>query len=173
LAATLCFGNIRHFGVGGRLAFLVGFPRMIYPFAIGVLFARASIKMPSLQDWQLALILILIFAMPFDQKLYSGLCCIVLLPAMVLLGSAAYTSSPAMWEWLGRISYPLYLLHVPVLEAVRHFLIDRPLPVQIAVAIALSVGSSVVALLLYDEPLRLRLGKIGRQRLGYSLPTDG
>ena len=72
------------------------------------------------------------------------------MPVLVLLGANATTSTPAMWDWLGRISYPLYLLHVPILEAARHF------SVPWAIAVLASVAASWVVLLLYDEPVRAR-----------------
>lgn len=167
LASTLYFGHLYNFGVGGRVGFLVGFPRMIYPFAIGVLFARTTIKVPSLQDWQLALILVLIFAIPSEHRIYSGICCIIILPAMVLFGSSAKVSFPAFWEWLGRVSYPIYLLHAPILEIVRYLFVDWSLYLKIPLAAGLTMGASIAALTLYDEPLRARLSAglgVGRER---------
>lgn len=158
LAATMIAGHVQNFGVGGRAAFLVGLPRMIYPFALGVLLARVAIKVPSITDWRMALALVVLFAIP-ASKLHIAMCCIVLLPAMVLLGSNARITMPVAWDWLGRISYPLYLLHVPVLEAVRYCLADAPLWLTIPIAVSLSILASVAALLLYDEPVRAWLGK--------------
>jgi peptidoglycan/LPS O-acetylase OafA/YrhL len=157
LAATMFAGHVQNFGVGGREAFLVGFPRMIYPFAIGVLFARIAIKVPSIKDWQLALILLAIFAAP-SGRLFAGMCCIAILPAIVLLGSAAVSNSPA-WDWLGRISYPLYLLHVPILDAARYFLAGWPLWFVIPLAVGFAVSASVLALVFFDEPVRAWLGR--------------
>ena len=161
LAATMAAGHVQNFGVGGQAAFLVGFSRMIYPFSIGVLFARVAIKVPSITDWRLALSLIVLFAIP-ASKFHVVSCCLVLLPAMVLLGADAKTSTTAIWDWLGRISYPLYLLHVPILEAGRHFLAGWPLWVSVPLSVYVAVLASAAALVLYDEPLRAWFGRLGR-----------
>jgi peptidoglycan/LPS O-acetylase OafA/YrhL len=161
LAVTMALGHVQNFGVGGKLSFLVGFARMIYPFAIGVLFARMNIKVPSITNWRLALALVALFAIP-GSKFHVALCCLVLLPTMVLLGSNARTTFAPAWDWLGRISYPLYLLHVPILEAARYFLAGWPLYAVIPLAVGLTVAASMIALSIYDEPLRAWLGRAGR-----------
>jgi peptidoglycan/LPS O-acetylase OafA/YrhL len=84
-----------------------------------------TLKKPArLTFWVLSLIII-----TFPAKTIAGLLCGIAALAIVALAfadpSAKEILSHKMSAWLGRISYSLYLIHVPVLYAMFHLLYGR------------------------------------------------
>jgi peptidoglycan/LPS O-acetylase OafA/YrhL len=60
-----------------------------------------------------------------------------------------------VWDTLGRLSYPLYLVHWPVLVVTEHLLGARlPFPALAAVGLTASCAAAWAVLRLYDEPVR-------------------
>ncbi len=59
-------------------------------------------------------------------------------------------------SWAGRLSYPVYVLHRPIIDHLSH--VGRPgVAVQLAAlagTMALVVGFSAVVAVFYDEPVR-------------------
>lgn len=154
-------------GIGN---FWVGFPRMYFGFGCGALLYRLrdvpfAQRMAALRPWMLYLALALAIAFPLSIKgTYHALAVTLLAPLVILAGAATRTqagfSGKIAW-WLGRLSYPLYCLHMPIGRWT--FLLGEQFHLApfltAALALALSLAISWLAVALFDEPVRAWLSR--------------
>lgn len=96
----------------------------------------------------------------------AGLCAFLLFPALLAVIPAAEPTrrTAAACEWAGRLSYPVYLLHTPVLlwcgGVAKLWLKRDPETLGSGYAlllVAVTIGLSWAALRWVDEPMRRRL----------------
>ena len=150
--------------------FIYGFPRVTFSFFVGVLIHRLF-KERRESTWiglVLPFVLIPIFAFGPTGTLriaYDLLCVMVVFPLLIIAG-AAYDPPPlgvGISRFLGLISYPLYAIHVPIIELTRrtvrvaHY---ETLDLAPALGIALTTVLVFVSWPLvkyYDEPVRRAL----------------
>lgn len=171
------YGNM---GVGWTLDsinFLGGMLRMLFPFSMGLLLSR-NFKPFKVKGsfWLASSILIIIFAIPYipsDGNIcYNGIleavCVTLIFPILVRLGASGSTAdhkSTAICNFLGRISYPLYMIHYPIMYLFYAWLIENKAPAFAETwqaALGVYVTCIILALLcmkLYDEPVRGYLAK--------------
>ena len=171
------YGNM---GVGWTLDsinFLGGMLRMLFPFSMGLLLSR-NFKPFKVKGsfWLASSILIIIFAIPYipsDGNIcYNGIleavCVTLIFPILVRLGASGSTAdhkSTAICNFLGRISYPLYMIHYPLMYLFYAWLIENKAPAFAETwqaALGVYVTCIILALLcmkLYDEPIRRYLAK--------------
>lgn len=171
------YGNM---GVGWTLDsinFLGGMLRMLFPFSMGLLLSR-NFKPFKVKGsfWLASTILIIIFAIPYipsDGNIcYNGIleavCVTLIFPILVRLGASGSTAdhkSTAICNFLGRISYPLYMIHYPIMYLFYAWLIENKAPAFAETwqaALGVYVTCIILALLcmkLYDEPVREYLAK--------------
>ena len=154
-----------------------GLVRMLFPFTMGILLAR-TFKPRKIKAafWICSIVLIAVFAVPHISStgsaslnsLYEVVCIAVLFPIIVWVGacgSAGKGFTAKANRVLGDISYPLYIVHYPIMYIFYAWLIKNghySLHSCLGMAIAVVVASILIALLclkLYDEPLRRRLVK--------------
>lgn len=160
---ALVFDGLQHVGYDDLASFLAGFARVCYPFIAGV--AIFNLKLYRLK-WRISTVAILIMLTtlllwPYYMNAYYDLACVLILfPILIILGSASKpTRFLAVYAFLGEISYPFYLLHQPILRVMKHVphsvaadaLSHYILP---AAGILIAMFCSVLALRLYDLPLR-------------------
>ncbi len=143
-----------HFFMMGQLAYLVhvqiGGPPQVTPFrttamALGVLLLIVApiphnlhIGVPSPQT-----------ANSLDSLLYA------LLVAVAVPWLQHYTGKMALDNWVGRLSYPVYLVHMPVIVIGDHLGVTRPL---LIIGITLMLSAILLQFEnLIVEPLRLKL----------------
>ena len=157
--------------------FIAGFPRAGQSFCAGVLLHRVSgSSNPIRSTWLLVLIgsLIACMAVPFFQK-FDGLFELSIttfaFPLIVYFGSKIHVrgKTAAFCDRAGSISYPLYLIHFPVLVIVLHYTYGPTWLIRDRVVglLFLVVVSSILVYYLYDDPARLLLRK-----LLYKTPKD-
>ena len=165
LAAALLHGGLH--GGWGWGNFWMGPVRLAFPFTMGLLLyrRRINLRVPG-AFWVLSLVLLAVFAGPAFQPagLYEALCVILIFPLVVAAGAGAAPVAgltATICRWGGRLSYPLYLLHYPLINIFANWLRSVHTPTS---HVKLVMGSLVVFLLLswlalrfYDEPLRARL----------------
>lgn len=171
------YGNI---GVGWTLDgvnFLGGSLRMLFPFSLGMLLSR-NFKPMKVRGafWICSVVLVALFAVPFLETMepiclngvYEMFCVAVVFPALVWLGASGTTTdkqSTMICKFLGDISYPVYVVHYPLMYLFYAWLIENKLYTlreTWLVSVCIFVASVVLAYLclkLYDEPIRKWLSK--------------
>ncbi len=167
-------------GVGWTLDgvnFFGGLIRMLFPFSAGMLMARNFKPYRIAGIFQISIIvLFLLFSVPVFAKVggismngvYELLCVVIIFPAIVWLAASGRLTGKAMTavcRFLGDISYPLYIVHYPVMYLFYAWLREKELytlgetwPVVIMV-FAINIALAYGCLKLYDEPVRRWLTK--------------
>ena len=172
------YGNI---GVGWTMNnanFFGGMLRMLFPFTVGMLLAR-NFRVIYVRGafWICSAVLWALFCVPYlpqSFKLSASLsltlngafesfCVVVVFPLLVWLGTSGTTShrfSDRICNFLGDISYPLYVIHYPFMYLFYAWLMNMEkytLAETWPVVIGLYLGCILVAYLclkLYDIPVR-------------------
>ena len=151
-----------------------GMIRMLFPFTVGVLLAR-TFKPREVKGafWKCCLILVVLFAVPYItpfenlgisvNSLYEVVCIAVIFPFVVWLGAcggAGGSFTSRISRVLGNLSYPLYIVHYPIMYIFYAWLIEKKyytlqecLGVAVLV-VASSIMLAFICLKLYDEPVR-------------------
>lgn len=168
-------------GVGwtiDELNFWGGLVRMLFPFTLGMWLSR-TYKPRKVKGafWICSAVLVMVFAVPYIPSegvlnlncLYEYICIAFVFPIIVSLGACGSNDTNSITnkinKRLGDISYPLYIVHYPIMYIFYAWLIDKHiytlrecLGVASFVVLA-SVALAVLCLKLYDEPVRRWLSK--------------
>lgn len=149
----------------------VGFTRLLFPFVAGLLLFRLGRRFSVRHGfWVCSALLLILLAMPrlgtrqllWPNAAYESLCILLLFPLLVAIGAGSElhtTRSHRICVFLGRLSYPLYITHYPLIYlytawvSERHLGLPAAWPLAAAVFV-LSVAVGYLTLRLYDEPLR-------------------
>ncbi len=182
LHAWFFIGNISGYdmiGVGwtiDKVNFWGGFIRMLFPFTMGMLMAR-TFKPRRVKGafWVCSAMLIALFSVPYIapvnnislNSLYEFICIATIFPFIVWLGACGSYGAKGtrINKVLGEISYPLYIVHYPIMYLFYAWLIENgyyTLRDCWGMALLVVVSSIVLAFLclkLYDEPVRRWLTK--------------
>ena len=148
--------------------FLLGFIRVTYPFWAGVLLFRVAVlrALPRVPISLIGGVLATLLLLPVDSSVYNVLLVLVVFPILVALATQAYIGNTMarVCSFLGRLSYPLYLIHWPVFRVI-HGLVGMHSPwVALVVGGIISTVAAEVVLIVFDEPLRLALRSLGQRR---------
>jgi peptidoglycan/LPS O-acetylase OafA/YrhL len=140
-------------------------PALLAGCGIAALFARgAGIGIARPLAWAALGLLIVALAMPGPITWAPALLVLVVAPAIVLVAFAALSGGAlgmllSLWPLvaLGKVSYGLYLWHVPVLWFARVALgRDALTPVETILFAVLSLGLAVASYALLEQPLLRR-----------------
>ncbi|MCC8408516.1 acyltransferase [Mucilaginibacter sp. UR6-1] len=150
----------------------VGLTRTIYPFFAGLLLARVA-KPTQIKNaflWCSLLVAVVLY-MPriggaghlWMNGLYESVCIIIIFPLIVYLGASGVLQTRRenrICKFLGEISYPLYLVHYPIvyfyvawISNNKGVTIVQAWPYALAILIG-AIVLAYAALKLYDEPVR-------------------
>lgn len=174
-------------GIGWTLDavnFFGGLLRMMFPFTLGMLMSRNFSQKPKAKSqqpfivrnifWIAAIVMFALFSVPYIPKttnvsingIYELFCIILVFPFIVWFGASGTLTnsfSTKLCKLLGDISYPLYIVHYPVMYLFYAWLIDNRCytlgetwPVVILV-MAVNIALAYLCLKLYDEPIRKKL----------------
>ena len=163
-----------HMGVGWTLAdynLLGGFLRVTFSFSMGLLMSRVFKPMKIKGAfWICTLALFVFLTMPFAGSenhlwlngLYDTVCIIVVFPALVYMAASGKTTdrlSSNICEFLGNISYPVYVIHYPSMYIFYRWIWNNGYTFAETwpVAVGIIAGNIVLAwvvLKVYDEPVR-------------------
>ncbi|ESW96676.1 acetyltransferase [Mesorhizobium sp. LSJC268A00] len=172
IAGTLDFGM-----TGSTI--ISGLPRVCFSFFLGVLLCRSMTRYQSglgflRRGWwvegAIALTLIVFAIAPAGgaRVAYDLACVVFVFPALVVVGTIAPTAPrlSGLYGWLGRISYPIYIIHTPLLMIIagagKAAAID-PFAHHPWFGIVMAVSVIVIADIatrVYDEPLRRFLQRL-------------
>ena len=170
-------GNVSEYdmvGVGwtiDEVNFWGGLVRMLFPFTMGMLLAR-TFKPRKIKGafWICSIMLIALFSVPYIpsagnislNSLYEVVCIATIFPFIVWVGACGISSGKTakINRQLGDISYPLYIVHYPIMYIFYAWLIEKKyytLQDCWEVALLVVVSSILLAFIclkLYDEPVR-------------------
>lgn len=173
------YGNMGMGWTLGTVNFFGGLLRMMFPFSMGMLLAR-NFKPKRLRGafWICTFVLLILFLVPclpadgYLHLCYNGmfetLCVAFLFPLLVKIGASGETTdafSSSVCKFLGDISYPLYVVHYPLMYLFYMWMIKQErytLSDTWHIALLVCVSSVVLAYLclkLYDIPMRRILTK--------------
>ena len=175
--AWFFIGNVSGYdmiGIGwtiDEVNFWGGLVRMLFPFSMGMLIAR-TFKPRKVKGafWICSVTLVVLFSVPYIassgaislNSLYEFICIAFIFPMLVWLGACGTASGTTgkMNRVLGELSYPLYIVHYPIMYIFYAWLIknniytlDNCLGVA-ALVIVSSIALAFLCLKLYDEPVR-------------------
>ena len=149
----------------------IGLTRLFYPFITGLLISRIG-KFIKVENgfWWCSLILAILFSIPcvggennILNGIYNATCILVLMPLVVMMGAGSQIKgekSAKVCNFLGEISYPLYITHYPLMYMQMNWAWshpDAPAYAHVMVCIGcflLSLGIAYSCLKLYDIPVR-------------------
>ena len=153
-----------------------GLIRMLFPFSVGMLLAR-TFKPREVKGtfWICTFALVVLFAIPYIpayngisiNSLYEFVCIIGIFPAIVLLGACgrATGTTQRASRLLGELSYPLYIVHYPIMYIFYAWLIKNDIytladcwPIALLTIIS-SIALAHLCLRLYDKPIRKLLSR--------------
>ena len=167
------YGSI---GVGwtvDRTNILGGMLRMLCPFTMGVLMSRLFKPLRQARGafWTSAALLLAIFHIPYTYSegalslngVFEAACIIGVFPLVVWYAASGKTTdiaSTRICRFLGDISYPLYIVHYPIMYAfymwlikTRQYTLYETWPAALA-AVSASIILAWLCLKLYDMPVR-------------------
>lgn len=157
----------------------IGTARLFFPFLAGMLLMRSGkrINVPGAFGWA-SLLLALCLCLPrvggyqhgWLNGVYDAFCIVVMFPIIVAIGagsgkSAGTPKENRLAQWLGGISYPLYITHYPLIYIWTAYVDGPKLPPASRMwpwGVALfftAIAIGYACLKLYDEPVRAWLNR--------------
>ena len=181
--AWLAIGNVSEYGNIGigwtmdTVNFWGGLVRMLFPFTLGMLVAR-NFKPGKIRGafWLCSAVLLVLFFVPYLNEtsgihingVYETVCVMFIFPVIVWIGASGKTTdtrSSAICKFLGDISFPVYIVHYPVMYIFYAWLIENKLytlsetwGVAVCVFVA-NICLAYICLKFYDEPVRRYLAR--------------
>ena len=153
----------------------IGFTRLFYPFFSGLLLYRLGRLIRIKNAFPLCcLLLVILLALPriggdevWKNGIYEGLAILVAFPLIILTGAGGEIKNKTSEKWcrfLGDISFPLYIVHYPLIYVFTGYVTDNNYSFAETWPEALLVfnGSILIAyaaLKWYDIPIRKWLTK--------------
>ncbi|MDB5137157.1 MAG: acyltransferase [Mucilaginibacter sp.] len=155
----------------------IGFTRVLFPFFGGVLLCRIG-KLIHIRNafWWSSLLIIIMLSIPrigdehhvWMNGIYESLCLIIVFPLIVSIGAGGElhsARSEKICNFLGEISYPLYITHYPLIYLFTAWVVNNKVPLGISgllMGLLVVITSLVIAYLslrFYDKPVREWLRK--------------
>lgn len=164
-----------HLGVGWTAAdggLWMGLARMTFSFSVGLLLSRdfKPLKIGG-AFWICSAVIVVFLAIPYiggsetpkmANAVYDLVCTLIVFPAIVWLGASGHTTdakSTRTCEFLGAISYPVYIIHYPFMYLMyawawkNGYGFDKVWPVALAIVVTVIILAWLF-LKYYDEPVR-------------------
>ncbi len=170
-----------HTGFGWSMAdygFVGGLLRLSFSFSAGLLMARGfkPMRVRACGFAVCSALIVAMLAMPYittdgsksiANACYDLICTLLVFPAVVYIGASTPNGSgisDRVCRFLGSISYPVYIIHYPMMYLFYAYVWSEGLTFAQTwpVAVAICLGAIILARLFlkyYDEPLRAYLSK--------------
>jgi peptidoglycan/LPS O-acetylase OafA/YrhL len=155
----------------------IGFTRVLFPFFGGVLLCRIG-KLIHIKNafWWSSLLIIIMLSIPrigdehhvWMNGIYESVCLIIVFPLIVSIGAGGElhsARSEKICNFLGEISYPLYITHYPLIYLFTAWVVNNKVPLGttgLLMGLLVVITSLVIAYLslrFYDKPVREWLRK--------------
>ena len=187
--AWFAVGDVSQYGCIGvgwtidQVNVLGGLLRLLFPFSMGMLLSRLFKKGREVRGvfWLSTLVLVALFHVPYIagsgalclNGVFEIVCIAVIFPAIVWYAASGSTTdrfSTKACDFLGNLSYPLYMVHYPVMYLFYKWLIDTRQysfgeTWQVALTVyAASLLLAWVCMKFYDIPVRRWLTKISNKK---------
>ena len=133
-----------------------GFPRAGFSFFLGVLIYRTRIPRPNIpQILLLAAVQLLLYSPPLLAVLAG-------FPVLLILATRPGGRTSRIMTALGALSYPLYVIHYPLMHWTGWLYKAVHLPERwfVPASVALVLVGAFLALRLWDEPVRRYLSRL-------------
>lgn len=178
---AILIGNMSgyyHLGMGWTMAdygFVGGFLRLSFSFSAGLLLSR-SIRPRRIRGafWLCSALIVAVLSVPYVtpdgnpsvlNALYDCLCTLLIFPAIVWIGACGLTTdrlSTATCSMLGRLSYPVYIVHYPLMYLFYAWVWAGAYTFAEVWPVCIGIFTAIVALAwasmrFYDTPLRAYL----------------
>ena len=144
--------------------------RLLFSFSVGLLLSRIFKPMRIKGSfWKCAALIIIIVSMPriggetlWLNGVYDTLCAVLVFPLVVYMGASGKTTDKTtvrICDFLGKISYPLYMVHYPFIYLYYAWVKNENLTFveSLPGAVLLVVGAVALAylcLVFWDMPMR-------------------
>ncbi|EJC78718.1 putative acyltransferase [Rhizobium leguminosarum bv. trifolii WSM2297] len=161
-------GTIGPVGFGNLRAFFEGFIRTGFSFLAGILIFRWQIihRIPAVRPQIPLFVLMAVLFFPFavPRDIYDFFCIAVIIPIVVALAAAvAQTEEKSLAAYLGQLSYPLYIVHLPVIQLGSYFQSATnsfiPLPIAVICTLLAAVAGAHFLYTQFDRPIRAYLSR--------------
>ena len=180
-------------GIGWTLDavnFFGGLLRMMFPFTLGMLMARNFRQKSKVEShktiftknifWISIIILFALFSVPYFPKtsnisvngIYELFCIMIVFPLIVWIAASSDSAQSKftlkLSKFLGDLSYPLYIVHYPVMYVFYAWLIKNQYFTlaetwqMVILVLTVCIVLAYACLKLYDEPIRKWLSKVKR-----------
>lgn len=180
-------------GIGWTLDavnFFGGLLRMMFPFTLGMLMARNFRQKSKVKGhktlftknifWISIIILFALFSVPYFPKtstisvngIYELACIMIVFPLIVWIAASSDSAQSKftlkLSKFLGDLSYPLYIVHYPVMYVFYAWLIKNQYFTlgetwqMVILVLTVCIVLAYACLKLYDEPIRKWLSKVKR-----------
>lgn len=177
-------------GIGWTLDavnFFGGLLRMMFPFTLGMLMARNYRQKSKVKSqktfftknifWISIIILFALFSVPYFPKtsnisvngIYELACIMIVFPLIVWIAASSDSAQSKftlkLSKFLGDLSYPLYIVHYPVMYLFYAWLIKNQYFTlgetwqMVILVLTICIVLAYACLKLYDEPLRKKLSE--------------
>ena len=177
-------------GIGWTLDavnFFGGLLRMMFPFTLGMMMARNFRQKSKVKGqktfftknifWISIIILFALFSVPYFPKtsnisvngIYELACIMIVFPLIVWIAASSDNAQSnftlKLSKFLGDLSYPLYIVHYPVMYVFYAWLIKNQYFTlgetwqMVILILTVCIVLAYACLKLYDEPIRKRLSK--------------
>ena len=154
----------------------IGFTRLAFPFLAGMLLARtAKLHYTRNAFFSASLLLVFFLSMPRTESkelfwangVYECFCLMVIFPLVVWLGAGGKvngTKAAKLCNFLGNISYPIYITHFPIVCIYMAWVTNNDLTLAESwhmgmLCVVVSIVIAYISMKLYDIPVRKWLRK--------------
>ena len=161
-------GTVSSFGFNDPGAFVAGVPRVILPFALGVFIYRhqGHRRLAGWPAWlPVAALVGALYVHPAAAWLFDLGAVALLFPFIVAVAAGCRLGPRAtrLTSLCGELSYPAYLIHQPILRALRAaerlLQFQLAFPAALALAVLATLALSWLVLRFIDEPVRRALDR--------------
>lgn len=154
----------------------IGFTRLAFPFLAGMLLAKtAKLRYTRHAFLTASLLLVVLFSIPrlgneeqlWMNGLYECFCLLIMFPLIVWLGAGGKVNgkkASKLCQFLGDISYPVYITHFPIAYTYMAWVTNNGLSLEQSwpaglLCLVAAIATAYTSMKLYDIPVREWLRK--------------